>query len=109
MIESDPARWAFLVGAVVGMLLVDHMMVQFLLQFLKPTSKYAFVIGRVSKFVALTAFFVFLNSFWLPNFFPTQAKLPVVRWSEFGVLGAMALLALTSYPRMPKPKVRGDA
>ncbi len=95
-----PEGYIFLAASLVVAVVADHAIVRFGLDFAKPASRSAFVLGRVGKLAALVGWLVFFNSYWYPQHLSQDQPLPA--WAvplEWVVVAALALFAFTSYPR----------
>jgi hypothetical protein len=105
--QLAPEGIGYLIASLVAAVAADFAIVKVGLDFFKPASRYAFLVGRVGKLAALAGWIVFFNRYWFPEHLSTGQPLP--GWAsllQWVILGAAALLAFTTYPRYsPAPAV----
>jgi hypothetical protein len=95
----SPEAWGWLAGSVVVALILDAALMRVLLEALKPTSAYAFWIGRASKLAAVAAWFFYLDRFWFPSQ-AAQDPPALLMAAEWGLWLALLLLAVVTVPRV---------
>jgi hypothetical protein len=109
MMPVSETGWIYLGLSLLVATLVDFLAVRALVEFLRPTSTYLFLIGRVGKLFALLLWVVFLEGYWAPQFLPAsvvdpQSLRPAV-WIGFGLF---VVLAGVTYPRAPRLRSETD-
>lgn len=97
--DIPPLGYGILGISVVIAVLVDYAVVAGLLSFLRPPSAHAFWIGRAGKLLSIALWCIFLNEYWMPGYLPRATFVPMVRMGEMITLGALAVIALATYPR----------
>src|SRR4051812_13192388 len=101
--KIPPEGYILLAVSVIAAICADYAIMKFGLDFLKPASAYAFLLGRVGKLVSFVGWVLFINNYWYPQFLgqaqPMPGFLPMVEW---GLVAVMAVLAFTTYPRVPQ-------
>ena len=98
-----PVAYGWLAGSLVVAVLLDTALMRILLEVLKPTSAYAFWIGRVSKLAVTAGWFFFLDQYWFPAQ-AAQAPPTLLVAAEWGLWLALLLLAVVTVPRARRGK-----
>ncbi|MBM3460118.1 MAG: hypothetical protein FJX77_16485 [Armatimonadetes bacterium] len=100
--------WGLLGASLLLAVVVDYLVVRVLLELLRPTARYAALIGRLGKLAACGLWLTFFNTYWHPRHLSAGSSLsPGLRLAEIGGMGLVVLLALASYPWNRK-NARGD-
>lgn len=108
LMSIPPVGWALFAVSFVLAIVVDVALVRLLLDFVQPTSAYVFWMGRVGKVMGMAAWVLYVNLFWYPQFLGAGRPVPqLISALEWGVVAVVAMVAIATYPRLPRLTVQG--
>lgn len=93
-------QYLWLAGSLLVAVLIDYAGCRLVLETVRPASVYAFWAGRAGKLAALSAWLVFFNRFWYPQFLGKgEAPGDVYKFAEVVVVVAFLVFAIISMPK----------